>query len=1004
MSEPKLVSPLLDGFSMGNPMSDHDGVRCCPAIKENSDKKYIIKIVTIPATQTQLDAMLLAGAYKDPADAMDYFKGVGEGVMKEAELLKTLSRLDGFLAYEGWQMEPITRRRLGYEVYLVGSYKRSLDKYVKRNPVTHLEAINLGLDLCSALTVCREAGALYVDLKPTNVFMSEKKEYRIGDLGFISLDALHYTALPEKYRSAYTPPELHDPMAELNLSADTYAVGMILYQLYNDGHLPFKEKAPEEALPNPINADYELSEIIMKAIHPDPAQRWSDPRDMGKALAAYLQRNSVNDIPITPYVPLDVAPEDVMLIPKKKADPVDEDGAVAEASEEVLSVQQAPAAEPSGESPENEEEPDAEPVSEEPSTAQEDSTDTHSEPEAEDPEKSGEDEVLSEPEEPSDTEEAPEQTEPELQLSDELARIMAKADDLIAHETPEGVVIPEIPEPEDPFAFATEDSDEIDETGIPMDPVMEDPDELQQEKKKAKSFVSQERKKKVKKFFSTLFSLMIVAAIGVAAFWAYQNLYLQSIDDLSIEAERDQLTVTIDTDVDESLLSVICSDNYGNSSTQAVENGKATFTGLIPNTMYTIKLEIGGFHKLVGKTSDMFTTDTTTSIVSFTAVTGVEDGSVMLNFTVDGQEPDQWAVVYGTDGEREKRETFTGHSVAISDLTVGKVYTFTLEAGDDISLSGQTQMTYMASRLILAQDLTITSSNGSDIVVHWKAPGDIVVDSWNIRCYNDTGYEEKLTVSETEVLFTGLDTSVSNTVEVTASGMTQPARASITANPIRITGLSVDESDWQQMTVSWEYTGEAPSGGWLLMYSIDGGSAANVIKCDQPTAVIEPWIPDARYQFTIQAADGTSLFNNVHSYTAASAEPYNENMLSAENITGSLVKTPEDAYWRYDKLAEGAVTDQFTVGEPISIVLHAGTDFYLPGTEISILYILRDGHGNVLPELLSTDHTYWKDIWNGGDVHYGELDLPKAPEDAGSYELSIYFNGLYITKIPFTVN
>ena len=283
MSEQKLVSPLLDGFSMGNPMSEHDGVRCCPAIKENSDKKYIVKIITIPAAQTQLDALLLAGAYKDPADAMDYFKSVGEGVMKEAELLKTLSRLDGFLAYDGWQMEPITRRRLGYEVYLVGSYKRSLDKYVKKNPVTHLEAVNLGLDLCAALTVCREAGSLYVDLKPTNIFMSEKKEYRIGDLGFVSLDALHYTALPEKYRSPYTPPELHDPMADLNLTVDTYAVGMILYQLYNDGHLPFKEKAPEEALPNPINADYELSEIIMKAIHPDPAQRWSDPRDMGKA-------------------------------------------------------------------------------------------------------------------------------------------------------------------------------------------------------------------------------------------------------------------------------------------------------------------------------------------------------------------------------------------------------------------------------------------------------------------------------------------------------------------------------------------------------------------------------------------------------------------------------------------------------------------------------------------------------------------------------------------------
>ena len=175
LAETELISPLLDGFAMGNPMSNHDGVRCCPAIKENSDEKYIVKIISVPATQTQMDAMLLAGAYKDMAGAMDYFKGVADDVEKEAEFLQKLSKLEGFLPYDGWQTVPIKRRRLGYEVYLVSPYKHSLAKYIRRNPVTHLEAINLGLDLCSALSVCRQAGCLYVDLKPTNIFLTEKK-------------------------------------------------------------------------------------------------------------------------------------------------------------------------------------------------------------------------------------------------------------------------------------------------------------------------------------------------------------------------------------------------------------------------------------------------------------------------------------------------------------------------------------------------------------------------------------------------------------------------------------------------------------------------------------------------------------------------------------------------------------------------------------------------------------------------------------------------------------
>ena len=119
MSELTLVSPLLDGFVMGNPMSDHDGIRCCPALKENSDEKYIVKIISVPASQVQLDALLLTGAYKDPADAMDYFKEVADSIVREVELLNTLAKLEGFLPYEGCQVVPMEDGKLGYEVYLL---------------------------------------------------------------------------------------------------------------------------------------------------------------------------------------------------------------------------------------------------------------------------------------------------------------------------------------------------------------------------------------------------------------------------------------------------------------------------------------------------------------------------------------------------------------------------------------------------------------------------------------------------------------------------------------------------------------------------------------------------------------------------------------------------------------------------------------------------------------------------------------------------------------------
>ena len=122
MSEPKLVSPLLDGFMMGEPITDRDGVRCCPAMKENSDDKYIVKIISIPASQKQLDALLLTGAYKDSEAAAEYFKSLAEDTVKEARLLQQLAKLEGFLSYEGWQIVPMEKGETGFDVYLLGSY------------------------------------------------------------------------------------------------------------------------------------------------------------------------------------------------------------------------------------------------------------------------------------------------------------------------------------------------------------------------------------------------------------------------------------------------------------------------------------------------------------------------------------------------------------------------------------------------------------------------------------------------------------------------------------------------------------------------------------------------------------------------------------------------------------------------------------------------------------------------------------------------------------------
>ena len=94
MSEPRLISPMLDNFEMGGPISDHHGVRCCPAMRKNSDDKYIVKIISVPESQTKLDALILTGAFSDNQSALSYFEELAKskrGLYKPKDCIKTSS-------------------------------------------------------------------------------------------------------------------------------------------------------------------------------------------------------------------------------------------------------------------------------------------------------------------------------------------------------------------------------------------------------------------------------------------------------------------------------------------------------------------------------------------------------------------------------------------------------------------------------------------------------------------------------------------------------------------------------------------------------------------------------------------------------------------------------------------------------------------------------------------------------------------------------------------------
>ncbi len=1009
MSEPKLITPLLADHLIGEPISNHHGVRCYPAIHRMTDEKYIVKIISIPASQVQLDALLLTGAYPSKEAALSYFRDLSDSAAEEVQLLQNLSKMEGFLAYEGHQIVPM-EDQTGFQLYLLGTYKSSLARYLRNKPMTHLGAVNLGLDLCAALSVCRRNGYLYVDLKPENIFLVGDREYRIGDIGFVGLNSLKYASLPDRYRSAYTAPEIADAYSSLNETLDIYAAGLILYQVYNNGELPLGDSEPGQPLPPPAYADYELAEIILKACAPDPADRWQDPAEMGQALVSYMQRNSVNDVPIIPPV----LPEEPVIEQEMEdasmTSTAEEDS--TERSEDDATVGMVPVI-PEVEAPapaEEEPVPDILPEEESQELPGEETDDITIIPIALD--------------ETVPTEETSQELDDAV-LTDEVTAILAQADELIAHPLPDPVVAPEpieIPDPEpiileveqvaeeavleasEEETIAEEASAPEEEPAAPTAVAVEVlPEQVESPVEEASDFdIPPVPKKKQGGLIGLLVTILILLLLACGAFFYYENYYLQPILGISLDASENDLTVMLDTEINNELLTVYCTDTYGNKLTQSVTNNAATFQDLKPGSSYRITVEISGFHKLIGTTTASHTTPNQTNIVSFTAKTGDQDGSVILHFDAQGSEKTTWKVRYSAPGVAEKTVDCTGDTATITGLELDKVYTFKLEPAAKLYVVGNTTLEYTATKVIKAQNLAIQGFQNGALVVSWETPADTTVSSWTVRCYNNNGYNQYFTVSEPYIAIEELDPAQGYTVYVEAAGMSTGEDDSLTANSITFKELLLDDSVAGQLTITWNYEGTAPADGWKLLYTINGGES-HIVHCTQNTCTISPLLPGGHYSISFDLPGETTVFGGKKEYDAPAAASFDAFGATAGDFTFRMCNTPDDVNWHWYSLRESAFTTKFAVGAKASFVMLIDETPQKTEGDIATLFVIRDSAGNIVSITNGRART-WPYMWTSYQKQYAtELDMPTMPQTPGEYTVDIYFNNQHVTTQGFTI-
>ena len=174
--------------------------------------------------------------------------------------------------------------------------RQSLRDYLNEKLSTE-QKIDWLIQICYGMEFINSEGIeSHGDIKPENILIDFLNCAKISDFGFLQL--FNQESENIKGTPAYMAPESFDKV--YNIKTDIYSLGIVLYQLFNDGELPFyaennfieewKELHKTKRIPTTENSD--IDTIIKKCLEKNPKNRYETFKELHEELESLFTKIS----------------------------------------------------------------------------------------------------------------------------------------------------------------------------------------------------------------------------------------------------------------------------------------------------------------------------------------------------------------------------------------------------------------------------------------------------------------------------------------------------------------------------------------------------------------------------------------------------------------------------------------------------------------------------------------------------------------------------------------